>query len=74
MRVIKQSLRFQKLPSQIARIECEYEAFCFDEACMYIIEQIEDKKTPTFTEDRIDDKGNKKTFLSEALKNDKGVI
>lgn len=75
MRVIKQSLRFQKLPSQIARIECEYEAFCFDEACMYIIEQIEDKKEPIFIEDRVDpNTGERKTFLSEALKSKGGDV
>ena len=43
MRVINQALKFNKLPSEIARIHQEYEAFCFDEACEYIIKQLEDK-------------------------------
>jgi hypothetical protein len=75
MRVIKQSVRFNKLPSEIARINIEYEAFCFDEACMYIIEQIEDKKEPVFSEDRTDEStGERKTFLSEALKSKGGDV
>ena len=52
MRVINQANRFHKLPSEIARIYNEYEAFCFDEACDYIIRQLEDKKTPRWREDR----------------------
>ena len=52
MRVINQANRFNKLPSEIARIYNEYEAFCFDEACDYIIRQLEDKKTPRWREDR----------------------
>ena len=51
MRVINQANRFNKLPSEIARIYNEYEAFCFDEACDYIIRQLEDKKIPKWRED-----------------------
>lgn len=29
-------------------IDDPYTAYCFDEACMYIIKQIEDGKEPTF--------------------------
>lgn len=61
------------MPSEIARIADEYEAFCFDEACLYIIEQIEDKKEPQFREDKVSQEGKRKTFLGEALKKDRGM-
>ena len=60
MRIINQALRFKKLPSEILKIKDEYTAFCFDEACMYIITQIEDKKKPLWDEDRKKNPKNKK--------------
>lgn len=41
MRVINQSIKYNKLPSEILRIDDEYVSFCFDEACMYIQNEIE---------------------------------
>ena len=29
----------------------DYTAYCFDEACMYILQEIRDKKTPRFKDD-----------------------
>ena len=52
MRVINQSIRFKKLPSEIARIYDEYTAFCFDEACDYIISQLEQEKKPKWREEQ----------------------
>lgn len=63
MRIINQATRFHKLPSEIARIHNEYEAFCFDEACDYIIAQLEDKKTPRWRDDIKD----KQTIRNENL-------
>lgn len=63
MRVINQSQKFNKLPSEIIRLEDEYTAFCFDEACMYIISQLENDKNPTWTEDIEKEDGTRKTFL-----------
>lgn len=69
MRVLKQSARFNQLPSQILRIREEYLAFCFDEACEYIMAELEEKKRPVFKEDLLDpNTGARKTFLSEALR------
>jgi hypothetical protein len=38
-------------PSQLIGIEEVYDAYCFDEACVYIINQIDNKKVPHFPED-----------------------
>lgn len=51
LRIINQANRFNKLPSEIARIDDEYTAFCFDEACDYIISQLEQDKKPRWRED-----------------------
>lgn len=60
-------MKFNRLPSEIARIHDEYEAFCFDEACFYIISQLEKDKKPNFLEDRIKEDGTRKTFLDFAM-------
>ena len=52
MRIINQALKFNRLPSEIARIDDEYTSFCFDEACLYIVNQIEDKKKPHFRDEK----------------------
>ena len=46
LRVINQSIKYNKLPSEILRIEDEYTSFCFDEACMYISSQLQNEKEP----------------------------
>ena len=51
LRIINQANRFNRLPSEIARIDDEYTAFCFDEACDYIISQLEQDKKPRWRED-----------------------
>jgi hypothetical protein len=43
-------------PSEILNIPDEYTAFCFDEACEYIITKLEDGKKPCFIEDEIENK------------------
>lgn len=72
MRIINQALKFNRLPSEILRIDDEYTAFCFDEACLYIINQIENKKKPRFKDEKVDsdkDKYYLNDFLrKEALK------
>lgn len=44
-------MSFKRLPSEIARIYDEYTAFCFDEACEYIISQLQQEKNPKWKED-----------------------
>ena len=50
--ILNQSRRFKKLPSEILRIKDEYTSYCFDEACEYILSQLDEEKKPTFLEDR----------------------
>jgi hypothetical protein len=57
------------MPSEVLRIKDEYTSFCFDEACMYIIEKLENKEEPRFIESEIDQTtGKRKTFLDEHMK------
>lgn len=39
---------YKRLPSSLLGINDKYTAFCFDEACAYIISEIEDGKQPKF--------------------------
>lgn len=59
-------MKFNRLPSEILRIDDEYTAFCFDEACLYIINQIENKKKPHFADEENDDKN--KYYLNDFLR------
>ena len=43
-----QAQRYKLLPSQILNIEDEYTAFCFDEACAFIMGKIDNKEEPNF--------------------------
>ena len=67
---MNQSQRFNKLPSEIACITDEYTAFCFDEACFYIITQLEDGKKPIWKEDKKSKKDirKKNLLLAEKLR------
>lgn len=38
-------------PSVLLKIDDDYAAYCFDEACAYIIGQLKQDKTPRFEED-----------------------
>lgn len=40
------SQRYKRLPSEIMHIADEYTAFCFDEACAYILMKLEKGDTP----------------------------
>ncbi len=67
MRIINQALKFNRLPSEILRIDDEYTAFCFDEACLYIINQIENKKKPHFKDEKVDSDKDK-YYLNDFLR------
>ena len=72
MPILNQSRRFKKLPSEILRIEDEYTSYCFDEACEYILSQLDEEKKPIFLEDRKEAKEKAKNngaraFLKRAL-------
>ncbi|WXR61235.1 hypothetical protein WG909_13170 [Peptostreptococcaceae bacterium AGR-M142] len=38
-------------PSEILDINDSYVAFCFDEACMYIVDQLKEGEKPRFLDD-----------------------
>lgn len=44
------SQRYKRLPSEILGIEDTYTAFCFNEACDYLMTEIEKGNKPTFTD------------------------
>lgn len=52
MRIINQSNKYKKLPSEIARIDDDYIAFCFDEACMYISNELEQGNKPKWEDEK----------------------
>lgn len=39
---------YQCRPSALMDVEDPYTAYCFDEACVYIVRKINDDKEPTF--------------------------
>lgn len=41
MSILVMSKKFSKQPSEILGIENSYDAFCFDEACVYIMYKLE---------------------------------
>lgn len=40
--------RFRSRPSDILRVDDGYAAYCFDEACCYILSQLDEGKRPFF--------------------------
>lgn len=50
IQILSMAKMWQKLPSEIIGIsdDDEYTAFCFNEACSYIMTQMEDDKKPIF--------------------------
>lgn len=70
MRVLNQSKKYNKLPSEILRIQDEYTAFCFDEACMYILNEIESGNKPKWDEEELttEEVRNKAFDLANQLK------
>lgn len=51
MDVIHMAQTYKCRPSELLNLD-GYEAYCFDEACAYIISELQEKKTPRFPEDR----------------------
>jgi hypothetical protein len=70
MRVIKQSIKYNKLPSEILRIKDKYIAFCFDEACMYISNELENGNEPKWEDEKLSkEEERSRTFsLAEQLR------
>lgn len=55
---------YHKMPSEIINIECEYDAYCFNEACAYITSKIKDGEKPKFVKKDKDGKIEKKHYKS----------
>lgn len=63
-------IMYNKMPSEILRIKDEYTSFCFDEACMFLVDAIKNGKKLKFKENSNTSKENIKrtTFVDMALK------
>lgn len=48
LRILQMSKAYNKTPSEIMRIDDEYTAFCFDEACEEIMYRISKGEKPIF--------------------------
>lgn len=52
MRIINQSRMYNKKPSEMLNIQDEYIAYCFDEACIYIFNKIQDGDIPSWIDEK----------------------
>ena len=59
------SKRFKIRPSQVLNLTNDYEAFCFDEACSFIMDQLEEKKEPNFFDSETKNNDNIIDFFNE---------
>lgn len=62
-------------PSQILRIENDYDAFCFDEACDYILSELSDEnpKTPKWIDNNKANSDDNKATMEWMLKHNKAL-
>lgn len=52
-------------PSQVLNLTNDYEAFCFDEACTFIMNELEEKKEPNFFDNEQSNNDNIINFFNE---------
>lgn len=74
MSVIVMAKQFSKRPSEIIDLDSyTYEAFCFDEACTYILSEMskEDAKEPKFIDDEQTNKTNNNDVIEWLNANNK---
>lgn len=45
------SKTYKSRPSQLINLVDEYDAYCFDEACAFFLNELAEEKTPHFMED-----------------------
>lgn len=57
-RVLAVCKRYGCKPSSILDIKDNYTAFCFDEACLYIMARLENNDIPKYIEQRTKEEGN----------------
>lgn len=61
MSILQMSKLYCLRPSEVIGLYDEYEAFCFDEACAYIVGKIKDGLKPNFNVQQKEEKENKIT-------------
>lgn len=68
-------IMYNKMPSEILRIKDEYTSFCFDEACIFLVDAIKNDKKLKFKDDKNKavEKKDRKTFVQMALEKEKKV-
>ncbi|CZR97655.1 hypothetical protein CDFC105_73467 [Clostridioides difficile] len=66
-------IMYNKMPSEILRIKDEYTSFCFDEACIFLVDAIKNDKKLKFENDenKSVEKKDRKTFVQMALEKKK---
>ncbi|WP_413927318.1 hypothetical protein [Clostridioides sp. ES-S-0005-03] len=66
-------IMYNKMPSEILRIKDEYTSFCFDEACIFLVDAIKNDKKLKFEDDKnkVVEKKDRKTFVQMALEKKK---
>lgn len=52
MRILNLSNLYKQRPSELIGLDDPYTAFCFDEACLLIVNRKENGEEPIFDEDR----------------------
>lgn len=57
MNVLSMARLYNKRPSELIGLYDEYESYCFDEACAFIIGKLEKKEEPNF--EGVNQPGNK---------------
>jgi hypothetical protein len=63
---VRTARQWKARPSELLDIRDPYVAYCFDEACAYIAEQMERKKKPKFPKPK-DADGDVKTTNSDVI-------
>ncbi|RXI52677.1 hypothetical protein [Clostridium tetani] len=65
MTVLTISKQYKQRPSEIIGLTNDYEAFCFDEACIYIISKLQEEGSPK--PKFIDDEDRNKTNNNDVI-------
>ncbi|WP_111921125.1 hypothetical protein [Clostridium cochlearium] len=73
MTVLTISKQYKQRPSEIIGLTNDYEAFCFDEACIYIMNKMqeEDSPKPRFIDDEQVNKQNNNDVIEWLNTNNK---
>ena len=75
MSILAISKQYDQRPSKIIGLDSEYECFCFDEACTFILSELnqENPKTPKWEESKNDEENDNKNTIEWMMKNSKEI-